>query len=786
MNRRVLHLSLLGFLAVSGFSQRLFAPTPPETQGLREIRPGVRQADEAFDKWLSAMQNGSSPLLLTESEYQKYARTLDEYTRLMWDVRRSTGSKESGARALKFLRAKEKDLKDSAMFPYLGQTLLDSGSLSLSESQEVERMLLTYGGSSCPRKRVVLKEMRGSEKSQLKKDEAVRFLAMIAEFRSPTFQEEALRTLLYRLDDGSMKDMRKEIVQAIAPFPRLVNNYPDLFDEKIELVQPGPVKAKTDLADRASKDEQCDKAQRELVLGIHEDKDKKFLGLVETSGSKLEACWRAKGDKNRLTYWEQMEAPLKERYGFLGESLAKRKRALIMWGRNDFEGSKALLGELISQSEKTFPAVHADALFTLARITENEGNFEEAEKKFKNFVQLYPQDDKVNEALSETIVIAAIQKQSDEALTAALNLIERETRKISNDRDTATLPMALYWAGKIYYEKDQKKKAEFFWQRLAQEFYSTFYGALGQLALEKMNNKVYFLPPMQVPVFSRAEMLKDFQKNDRAILDRAENLLSGGLKAEAACEINEIPLGPNSDHRLLAKAIFQYASGDWLAAVKSYQNLSKAYRVTLPKGMERILFPRSFASLIDHYSKKLGVDPHYVNAIIRQESVFNPKAQSPVGARGLMQMMPGTARLEAKALSPHYVDPGKGGLVSGAIADEKNLSDPETNVMLGVHHVNRLLQKYKHPVFVLTSYNANPRATERWLSTIDSSDLILFIERIPYKETRSYVKLVMRNYFYYKRWYEGPQANMALMEALLPSRLISDSKQTAEMQTSMR
>lgn len=784
MNR--LRLSILGFIAVLGVCQRVFALTPPENQSLREVRPGVRQADEAFDKWIGAMQNGSSPLLLTDAEFQKYAKSLDEYTRFMWDVRRAAGRKGSSEKALKFLQAKEKELKDAPMFPYLGQTLIESGDLSSSDIQQVESFLLASGGVSCPRKRIILKEMRGSEKAQLKKEGASRFLAMIQEFKSPQFQEEALRTLIYRLDESTQKEMRKELVQALAPYPRLVNNYPDLFEEKIEMMQPSVVKSRTDVADKSSKEEMCEKAQHELVLGIKEDKDKKFLNLIEASGAKLEACWRAKGDKNRLTFWEQMEEPLKDRYGFVGEALAKRKRALILWGRNQFEESRALFVELMAQSEKAHPEVYADALFTYARIVENEGNFDEAEQKFKKFVELYPKDDKVNEALSETIVIAAIQKQGDDALNAAINLIDRETRKNSNERDSATLPMALYWAGKIYYEKDQKKRAEFFWQRLAQEFYSTFYGALGQLALEKMNNKTYFLPPMQVPVFSRSEMLKDFQRSDRAILDRAENLLAGGLKTEAACEINEIPLGPNSDHRLLAKAIFQYASGDYLPAVKSYQNLSKSFRVTLPKGMERILFPRNFATLIEHYSKKLGVDPHYVNAIIRQESVFNPKAQSPVGARGLMQMMPATARMEARALGTHYVDPDKGGLVSGALADEKNLSDPETNVMLGVHHVNRLLQKYKHPVFVLTSYNANPRATERWLANIDSSDLILFIERIPYKETRSYVKLVMRNYFYYKRWYEGPQANMALMEALLPSRLISDSKQTAEMQTSMR
>ncbi len=786
MNRSVLHFSLLGFLVVNlSQTPAVWALTPPENQALREIKPGVKQADEAFDKWIEALQTGSSPLLLSEADYQKYAKPLDEVTRTMWDLRRSPGNKEVSAKALKLLRSKSSELKDVSMFPYVAQGLIDSGNLSLAEIAEVENMLLANGGASCPRKRVVLKEMRGSEKSQLKSDDALRFLAMIAEFRSPSFQEDALRTLLYRLDDTAVQSLRKEIVQAIAPFPRLVANYPDLFEEKIDMMQPSPIKARTDAADRASKAEHCELAQNEIRQAIELDKDKKFLNLIEASGAKAESCWRSKGESKRLPFWENLEEPLKSRYGFPGEALAKRKRALILWGRNAFEESRGLLAGLLTESDKKYPEIHADALFTLARVLQNEGSFDEAEKTFKSFVELYPKDEKINEALSETIIVAAIQKQSDEALNAALNLIQVENRKPSNDRDTATLPMALYWAGKAYYEKGDRKRAEFFWQRVSQEFFSTFYGALGQLALEKLNNKTYFLPPMQVPVFSRVEMLKDFQKSDRAILDRAETLLAGGLKAEAACEINEIPASAGNDHRLLAKAIFQYASGDYLAAVKSYQNLSKAYRTALPRGMERILFPRNFASLVEQYSKRLGVDPHYVNAIIRQESVFNPKAQSGVGARGLMQMMPATARMEARSVEGSYVG-DKRSLVQGALADERNLSDPETNVLLGVHHVNRLLQKYKHPVFVLTSYNANPRATERWLSNIDSSDLILFIERIPYKETRSYVKLVMRNYFYYKRWYEGPQSNMALMEALLPNNLVAESKKTAEMQTSMR
>lgn len=784
MNKRVLHLSILGFFAV--FAGQLLALTPPENQALREVRPGVAQADEAFDKWIGAMQNGSSPLLMSELDFQKHGKTMDESTRLMWELRRSPGKRSVADKALSFIRGNSTQLKETSMFPYLSQSLLESGSLSLSETQEVEGLLLNNGGASCPRKRFVLKEMRSIEKAQLQKAEAFRYLAMIAEFRSPLFQEDALRALLYRLDESSVKDMHKELVVAVSPYPRLASSYPELFEEKVDVTHAHPVKVKVDTADRASKGEQCEIAQLELIEAIQMDKEQKFLSLIEITAGKTERCWRVKGERHRLTFWEQLESPLKERYAFPGEALAKSKRALILWGRNAFEEARTLLTGVMEESEKKFPEIHAAALFNLARVMQNEGDFAEAEKSFKDFVRLYPKDAKLNEALSEIILVAAIQKESDEALSAALYLIQNESRKASNVRDAATMPLALYWAGKTYYERGDKKRAEFFWQRLTQEFYSTFYGALGHLALEKMHGKTYFLPPMQVPLFSRSEMLKDFPKSDRAIIDRAETLLAGGLKAEAACEINEIPATEGNDHRLLAKAIFQYASGDWLAAVRSYQNLSKDYRTALPKGMERILFPRNFVGSVEYYSKKLGVDPHFVNAIIRQESVFNPKAQSPVGARGLMQMMPGTARMEARSVSGPYVDADKRSLVAAVLSDERNISNPETNVMLGVHHVDRLFKKYKHPVFVLTSYNANPRATERWLTNIDSSDMILFIERIPYKETRSYVKLVMRNYFYYKRWYEGHQTSLALMEALLPPKLIDDAKKSSKVQTSMR
>ncbi len=509
---------------------------------------------------------------------------------------------------------------------------------------------------------------------------------------------------------------------------------------------------------------------------MKEDSGKQHLSTVEAVAGKIDGCLKPKGDKTRIAYWQELEAPLKETYGFPGEAMVQRRLGLIYWGRDEFEDARKIFSQMLLRSEKDYPTVHADTLFTYARVVENEGKFDEAIEKYRFFIELYPKNEQANQALSSMIVLATLLKRSDDALRFALQMIDLEAVKPVDERDGAALPMALFWAGKIYLEKGENHRAEFFWARLAQEFYSTFYGALGHYSLERLTHKRFMLPPVHAPHFNKGEMFKEFPLAERRVLERAERLLLAGMKDDAACEIKEIRSAATDTHRQLAKALFQYAAGDWLAAVRIYQNLPKSYRLTLPRGMERVLFPRAYSALVTQYAAKLKVDPAYVNAIIRQESVFNPRAQSIVGARGLMQLMPGTARMEARSLRGDYIDAEKASRVSKVLSDESVLSEPEVNITLGVHHVQRLFQKYRSPVFVLTSYNANPRATERWLESIDSSDMIVFIERIPYRETRSYVKLVMRNYFYYKRWYEGAEAPMPLFDGLLPQALAGSAK----------
>lgn len=121
----------------------------------------------------------------------------------------------------------------------------------------------------------------------------------------------------------------------------------------------------------------------------------------------------------------------------------------------------------------------------------------------------------------------------------------------------------------------------------------------------------------------------------------------------------------------------------------------------IPKMLADEVYPLKYADYIKTYSSKYNVDPSLVAAVIFQESRFNPKAVSPVGAKGLMQFMPGTAATMAKETGhwPSY-----------------DIFDPETSVEFGAAHIRDLLNKYNGDVDqALAGYNAGTGTVDSWL-----------------------------------------------------------------------
>ncbi len=154
------------------------------------------------------------------------------------------------------------------------------------------------------------------------------------------------------------------------------------------------------------------------------------------------------------------------------------------------------------------------------------------------------------------------------------------------------------------------------------------------------------------------------------------------------------------------------------------------------------------------------VDPALVYAHALQESIFRASVVSPAGARGLMQIMPSAARDHAAALG-----------VSGSAVD---LNKPEVNLAFGQRHLRMLREAPGTQGLlpkVMAAYNAGLAPVTRWNSEIhDQGDPLLWVESLPYWETRGYVNIVMRNYWMYERQAGGPsESRMALAQGMWPT-----------------
>ncbi len=189
-----------------------------------------------------------------------------------------------------------------------------------------------------------------------------------------------------------------------------------------------------------------------------------------------------------------------------------------------------------------------------------------------------------------------------------------------------------------------------------------------------------------------------------------------------------------SDLHLVNSKLIQDAQ-NYLATFRYLYSVLDKKEVIFNRSLLEILYPRPYLAELSRELKTAELDPIVVLSLIRQESVFNPLARSPVGARGLMQIMPATARRIRKATRDHH------------------LVDPNTNIEIGTKYFKGLVKRYDgNLVFVLSAYNAGESRVERWKGLyFDQEDTILKnIEAIPFLETRNYVKLIFRNIFFYK------------------------------------
>lgn len=151
------------------------------------------------------------------------------------------------------------------------------------------------------------------------------------------------------------------------------------------------------------------------------------------------------------------------------------------------------------------------------------------------------------------------------------------------------------------------------------------------------------------------------------------------------------------------------------------------------------LFPTPYKDLVDQAAKRHKVPAELVFSIIRQESVFNPIAKSWADARGLMQLLPSLAKQIAPKIKLEY-------------KSSLDLYHPEKNIQMGTFHIRDLYNMNSQSlVMALSGYNADQKKAQVWFKTRFKDNWLEFIEEIPYKETRNYNKLVLRNFIIYSQ-----------------------------------
>jgi soluble lytic murein transglycosylase len=148
----------------------------------------------------------------------------------------------------------------------------------------------------------------------------------------------------------------------------------------------------------------------------------------------------------------------------------------------------------------------------------------------------------------------------------------------------------------------------------------------------------------------------------------------------------------------------------------------------------KLFYPLKFVEHIVEGAKR--VNPLLVAALIRQESAFQENARSRVGAVGLMQLMPATARLMDRSVK------------------RSQLIQPDINIRLGIRYFEVLVDRYDGDVeLALAAYNAGAEVVDRWQKRYPTRNRLLFLDLMPYAETRNYVTLIGRNYYWYSKIY---------------------------------
>lgn len=341
---------------------------------------------------------------------------------------------------------------------------------------------------------------------------------------------------------------------------------------------------------------------------------------------------------------------------------------------------------------------------------------------YKQIVDNYPKSEYVPDCLTE-IFFDYASKEKYAAAVKTANIFEQKYEGLPQETQI------LFWTGKYLQIMKKDDIAKKYFDKLISNYPDSYYAYRASAAYQNSKSSWIFtkkeLPEQENIPFPTEGLSAQDTEIVNMLIELNDNTLW-----------DELPFD-----NLAVRAWIEASRGNITRSVYLANKYITENKPPYTNPVWKLAFPIMYPDLINQYSKKYKIDPFLMLSLIREESHFNPEARSSSNALGLMQLLPATAE--------HIAN-----IVSAKAPTEKLLFTPEYNIPLGIayfDHVKKITDDF--PMYAVGGYNGGPNAMNKWRKLIKNEDTDIFVESIPYAESKNYIKKVYRSRYNYSKIY---------------------------------
>lgn len=402
-----------------------------------------------------------------------------------------------------------------------------------------------------------------------------------------------------------------------------------------------------------------------------------------------------------------------------------------------------------------------DIIWYRAWQMEDDGKWKEAREFYKKLYEIHKNRSKADDSSFRF----ALSYYREERFENALKSFDRFLKRYPS---SFLIPGAKYWKSRCYFESGDTTKGVKTASWIVDNYPNDYYAYRSKVLLEKyVDSSALFCMDTMYQNGETVEWLDSVSRHSGGTFtcsDTARFILGTRIAAVGMLDRAELILEP-FEVNFYKNLLVQY---ELARLYKVCGNADKSFRVIkkltwriplsarkcMPAPMYSLIYPSSYKNRIIKEAAIRKVEPELVSSIIRQESMFNPVAVSPVGAIGLMQIMPYTGEEIAGDLND-----------TTFVVD--SLYSPNLNIRFGTYYISKLLKQFNgDKVLAIAGYNGGPHNAKKWKAAHSDDGFELFIEDIGFSETRKYVKKVLGNYWTYKKLNEFGVAEIFSDETL--------------------